>query len=209
MRRRRSPAPRVLTPRRRPDVRARPAGVSGRTLTRGVLTLLLGLAACRGGEDVDVASPELLGLRADQVMVGLEHFMTREGVRRAHLLADTARFFPDESRIQLRGLRITFFNAGGEPQSTLRAREGVYDTETTDMEASGDVVVVNESAGRRLETARIAYDVEDDVLRGDTTFVFRRGESTTRGSSFVSDPSMDRVRLSRPQVVTPGVEVPQ
>jgi len=169
--------------------------------------LFVALSGCRGAEEADVASPELLGLQADQVMVDLEHFMTREGVRRAHLLADTARFFPDESRIQLRGLTVTFFNDAGEPQSTLRAREGVYDTETTAMEAEGAVVVVNESEGRRLETERISYDMEDDVLRGDTTFVFLRAGSTTRGRSFVSDPSMERVRLTRPTVVTPSVDV--
>lgn len=77
------------------------------------------------------------------------------------------------------------------------------------MEAEGGVVVVQPSLARRLETERLRYEAREDRLYGDTTFLFTQAGTTTRGASFVTDPSLDRVEIRRPSLVAPAVEVPR
>ncbi|MFQ5888722.1 MAG: LPS export ABC transporter periplasmic protein LptC [Gemmatimonadota bacterium] len=180
-----------------------------REMILGAISLTFLLAGCGEEEPVVVAGPELQELEAEQVMIGVEQFLTSDGVRRARVSADTVLVLPDDSRIHLRNLTIRFLGAQGEELSVLTARRGVYDTRTEDMEAAGNVVVVQPLRGRRLETERLEYAARTDRLHGDTTFVFTQGGTTTRGASFVTDPSLDRVEIERPSVVAPRVEVPE
>lgn len=165
--------------------------------------LLVAAAACGGDRKVDVASPDLLQLDADQVMVGVEHTMTRDGVRRAHLQADTAYFLQNGSVAHFRRYRIDFFDGAGDRRSTLTAVDGVYDMKSGDMTATDDVVVVDSTGGQRLLTSRLHFDASTDRLRGDTTFVLYRGQDTLRGRGFVTDPGLDTVRVTRPAAVSP------
>ena len=167
------------------------------------VVLLAGAAACGGDHGVDVASPDLLQLDADQVMVGVEHTMTRDGVRRAHLRADTAYFLQNGSVAHFRRYRIDFFDGAGDRRSTLTAVDGLYDMKSGDMTASDDVVVVDSTGGQRLLTSRLRFDASTDRLRGDTTFVLYRGRDTLRGRGFVTDPGLDTVRVTRPAAVSP------
>ncbi|HKK08819.1 MAG TPA: LPS export ABC transporter periplasmic protein LptC, partial [Gemmatimonadota bacterium] len=170
-----------------------------RRLPAALAALLVALtAACGEKEKVDVASPDLLDLDADQVMVGVEHTMTREGVRRAHLEADTAYFLQNGSVAHFRRYRIDFFDGAGARRSTLTAVDGLYDMKSGDMNAKGDVVVVDSAGHQRLETSALQYDAGADRLRSDTAFVLYRQRDTIRGGGFVTDPSLDTVRVLRP-----------
>lgn len=166
--------------------------------------LLVAAAACGGDQKVEVASPDLLDLNADQVMVGVEHTMTREGVRRAHLEADTAYFLRNGSVAHFRRYRIDFFDGAGARRSTLTAVDGVYDMKSGDMNARDDVVVVDSAGKQRLETSALRYDAASDRLRSDTSFVLYRQRDTIRGGGFVTDPSMDTVRVLQPSAVSPA-----
>lgn len=165
--------------------------------------LLVGAAACGGGRKVEVASPDLLKLDADQVMVGVEQTVTRDGVRRAHLQADTTYLLHNGSVAHLRHYRVDFFDGTGDRRSTLTAVDGVYDMKSGDMTARDDVVVVDSSRNQRLLTPRLRYDASTDRLRGDTTFVAYLGRDTVRGRGFVTDPGLDTVRVVRPAAVSP------
>lgn len=168
---------------------------------RGAATLsfLLATAAACGGEaPVETAGPEILGLGADQVLVDMEHFMTREGLRRAHLVADTAYFLRDDTRVRIVPVELTFYDTEGLVASELTAREGLYDLETNDMEAMGDVVVVDLREDQRLLTEELEYVAAEDRLRSDREFVLYRGETVLRGTGFVADPALDTVRVLRP-----------
>ena len=159
--------------------------------------------AC-GDERAAVTPPELLGLDADQIIVGLEHRMTREGVAKAHLVADSAYIYRNEARVRLRRLRIGFFGEDGQEMSVLTAEHGTYDLGTGDMVASGDVIVTDEAVGRELRTERLRFDAAADQLVGDTAFVMTQGSSTTRGDGFTSDPRMSVVDMEGPTLTTPG-----
>lgn len=168
-----------------------------RLLVAGLL-----VAGCGGDEQVEVAGPELLELGASQVMVDVETFVTREGVRKAHLTADTAFFLEEESGVNLRGVRVDFFGEQGATASRLTARRGWYEMQTGDMRATDNVVVVDSATDRRLETERLEYRARSDELRGDTAFVFHRGNEIIRGQSFVTDPSLDDIRTTGPSGVS-------
>lgn len=170
---------------------------------RGVPVLLaaLALAACRGDEPVRTAGVELLGLGADQVLIGMEHFMTREGLRRAHVRADTAFFFQDSSKVRLRPVDVTFFDTDGSEISHLTAREGVYDLRTNDMEVRERVVMLSRREFQRLETEHLTYDAREDKLRSDVAFVLYRENTVIRGTGLVSDPGLGSTRVTRPSAV--------
>jgi LPS export ABC transporter protein LptC len=161
-------------------------------------------ASCGLDKPGEVASEELLGFDADQVMVDLETYMTREGLRRARLIADTAFTYQDEARVRLQNLEITFYAEGGETGGVLTARSGVYELESGDISVDGNVVVVGEGQGKRLATDRLRYVAEADSLYGDTAFVFHRGGVEMRGASFVSDPELENIQTESPSFVSQG-----
>ncbi|MEN8144002.1 MAG: LPS export ABC transporter periplasmic protein LptC [Gemmatimonadota bacterium] len=178
-------------------------------LAQVLLPLILSVPlGCRQPESSPSDDP-VFAFDADQVMIGLQHIMTRDGVRIARLRADTAYFHSSRSEIDLRGLELDFFGPGGQVQSVLRASTGVYNSATGDMRAQGAVEVTDTSRDRRLETETLNYDAGQDQLIGNSAFVFYRGETTTRGSSFEADPAMDNVRTTESSLVAPGVTVPQ
>lgn len=163
----------------------------------------VGLAACEPEEPVEVAGPELRDLGADQMMVGVETYMTRNGVRQARLRADTAYFFNDRSLVRLRRLHVTFFDGPGTETSRLSALRGSYELSTGNMEAEGSVVVVDTARDRRLETERLRYRTLRNELTSDTSFVWYRGEEVIRGEGFVTDPSLSRIQIERPSGSSP------
>lgn len=140
--------------------------------------------------------------------VGVRHILTSDGVRRAQLLADTALFVDGEALVRFRNVRVHFFGDLGEEVSILRAEEGLVNLETEDMEATGQVVVVDRDQSERLETEVIEYIADADELRSEVDFVFYRGTNTIRGQGFVSDPGLDTVRVTQPSAVTPRRSVP-
>lgn len=168
-----------------------------------LLLAVVAATACGGEEDVEVAGPEYLRLGADQVMVGVEHFLTREGVRRAHLEADTAFILEESSRVHLRHYTVDFYDEQGQRRSILSARDGVYDLRNGDMEATDSVVVVDPRESQRLRTERLTYDAAVDRLRSEVPFVLVQGQDTTRGEGFVTDPGLDSLVVRRPRFVSP------
>jgi LPS export ABC transporter protein LptC len=157
------------------------------------------LVACGGEETVDTVGPEILRLGADQVLVDAEHFITRQGLRRARLEADTMYFLRDDTRVRIVPLELTFYDpADGGSVSRVTAREGIYDTRTQDMEAIGEVEVLDHREGQRLLTEHLEYINAADELRSDRDFVLYRRDGVLRGTGFVSDPAMDSVRVLRP-----------
>lgn len=170
--------------------------------------LTAGSTACRRENQVETASPDLLSLDADMALLGMEHYMTRDGLRRAHLLADTAYFLQDSSKVRLRPVNVTFFDGEGHEVSELTAREGLYNMRTNDMEVRGEVVVLSRRDFQRLETARLTYSAREDQLRSDTSFVLYQGNTVLRGTGLVSDPDLRKARVTQPSAVVENPRAP-
>jgi LPS export ABC transporter protein LptC len=129
-------------------------------------------------------------------MFGIETLLTDRGVLNARLKADTAFFFDENTRIELRGVHLTFYTRTGERNSVLTSREGTYNMRQSRMEARGNVVVVSED-GRRLTSEQLRYDQVRNEISSDSAFVLTEPERRIQGIGFTSDPNMNNVRVHR------------
>ena len=166
--------------------------------------LAVAVVGCEQESEKPLASDTLLGLEADQVLVGVEMNLTRSGVRNGVLVADTAFSFQEEGLLRLRNLVITFYGSTGLEEGVLTGREGEYRFETGDVEVTGEVEVTEAAGSKRLVTERLRYAAEADSLYGDTTFIFYRPGLQMRGDSFVSDAQMENVQSLNPSFVSEG-----
>src|SRR2546423_4476912 len=126
-------------------------GVSGT-----ILTLMLVVGACKTGTRVTATQAALDS--ADQVLIGMTHYVTEAGVLRARVRADTAFFYSGPQRAELRNVHVTFYDTQGRSTSTLTAHEGTHHWRTGDMEARGNVVVVRDRDGGTMRTEILYYN---------------------------------------------------
>ena len=129
---------------------------------------------------------------ADQMLVGMSHYVTQDGVQRAKVLADTAYFYSNSQSALLDAVHITFYGVAGEQTSMLTARSGTYFWRTGDMEAQGNVVVVT-TDGRTLRTEALRYNEAKNEVTSDRPFTFDGPQRHIQGESFTSDPAFKNV----------------
>ena len=157
------------------------------------------IAACTDG--VKPTATIAAADTADQVLIGMSHYVTAAGVLRARVRADTAYLYSSQSSAQLaelRGVHITFYDAQGNETSTLTAREGTYHWRTGDMEARGNVVTVT-TDGRRLRTEVMRYSQAQNQVSSDRPFVFDGPDRHIEGEGFTSDPGFKNVLAKKPK----------
>jgi LPS export ABC transporter protein LptC len=171
-------------------------------LPRAVLTFVAaaaGIATLACGEKMAqptavVQAPD----SADQVLTGFQHFVTRDGIRRSRLEADSAFFYESSQSTGLRRLRVTFFDEKGDTASILNAARGVYRWQDGSMDAEGDVVV-NGADGRVLKTQQLRYDDKAKQISTSVPFTLDRAGEHLAGTSFRSDPDFKNVVTARPR----------
>lgn len=158
--------------------------------------LLLVLGACEEPAATPLAPPELIELGADHVTYGMVSYLTSAGVREGRVEADTAYAFVDSSRVELRGMRLIFYDEEGRPRATVTALGGEMHDRTDAMIARGDVVLRVHADGRVIESAELHYDPNRDRIWSDSATVQTAANgSVTRGSSFESDLDFRNVRI--------------
>jgi len=133
---------------------------------------------------------------ADQTMFGVRLMLADRGIQRAHMEADTAFTYEDNTKTELRTVRTIFFTETGLKNGTLTAREGTYNVRSGNMEARGNVVVVSED-GRRLETPQLRYDPARNEISGDSAFVLTEPTQRVSGIGFRADPNLNNVNILR------------
>ena len=95
------------------------------------------LSACNSPKAPPVVQRSALADSADQVMFGARFNLTDKGLSRAELLSDTAYFFEDNTRIELRKVEVTFYTASGARDSYLTSKRGTYNSRLSMMIARG------------------------------------------------------------------------
>jgi len=163
---------------------------------------LTSLGACRS----DKVAPKVGGTladSADQVMFGTRFNLTAQGVLRAELLADTAYFFDDNTRIELEHPTTTFFTTTGTRNAVLTAKHGQYRTQSGTMIARGNVVV-NSEDGRRLRSEELKYDQNRNEISSDSAFVLTEPTRRLEGIGFRSDPNLQNVHVLNTKSGTTG-----
>jgi len=172
----------------------RPPGVLA-SWRLGACVLGLLTVAC-SGERQDPTSGSAPLDSADQVMMGLKQYMTKDGVRTAYLEADTAFIYETRGRIDLANIRVTFYSSSGEQTSVLTARRGIHNMRSNVMEAIGNVVVVR-TDGARLTTSHLIYDQPRNEVRTDSAYSYASADRDVRGDGFTSDPTFTNIQSRR------------
>lgn len=181
---------------------------AGRRMTRVLVTAgaLAGaaLAGCRDANTLPISTAaRTIADSADQVMFGFRALITERGLLRAEVLSDTAFFFDDNTRLEMRIVHGVFFNATGARDAVLTSRTGRYDTRIGTLEARGDVVI-NSVDGRRLETPFVRFDQRLNQISSESAFVMTEPGRDVRGVGFISDPDMQNIRILQVKRVKTG-----
>ncbi|HEV8382377.1 MAG TPA: LPS export ABC transporter periplasmic protein LptC [Gemmatimonadales bacterium] len=163
------------------------------------LTILFNavLASCKSGTPVTATQAVLDS--ADQVLLGMSHYVTDEGVLRARVRADTAYFFSNTQRAELRNVHVTFYDITGRPTSTLTSKEGTHHWRTGDMEARGNVVVVRDKDGGTMRTEVMEYNQMKNEVSSDNDFIFDAPDRHIEGRGFTSDPEFKKITAKGPR----------
>jgi LPS export ABC transporter protein LptC len=156
--------------------------------------VLVGAIACSQKKQPPVAAHSPLADSADQVMYGARFNLTDKGLQRANLVADTAYFFEDNTRIELENVHTTFFTTTGAKNAVLTSERGRYNNRTNNMVARKNVVVVSED-GRRLTTPELNYNQQTNEISSDSAFVMTEPNRRVEGIGFRSDPDMKNIRI--------------
>jgi LPS export ABC transporter protein LptC len=157
------------------------------------------LAACNGTTAPHLGDYE--PLPADNVMIGVEHMMTSNGVRQSILRSDTTLAFNDSATYQLRGVNLIMYTPEGAVRARLTARSGELDQATNRMVARGSVVLTVEGPnGRTVWSEELHYDPQQKRIWSDvrTRTVTTRGEELI-GEGFTADDQFHNVHVTRPQ----------
>lgn len=158
------------------------------------LCLAAATTACDDRTAPPVVSRSALADSADQVMFGARFNLTDKGLSRAELLSDTAYFFEDNTRIELRKVEATFYTMTGARDAYLTSKRGTYNSRFGSMLARGDVVVITEE-GRRLSTPLLMYNQQQNEISSDSAFVLTEPGRRLEGVGFRSDPNMQNVQI--------------
>ena len=150
------------------------------------------LASCRKGTNPPVVS-ETLADSADQLIFDGRFFVTKSGVSRGELRADTIFVFNDNSKFVMRRVRGTFNTETGAPNGTLSGDRGTYDRRTRILDGYGNVIVTS-TAGDRLTSNHLRYTETRDEISSDSAFTIVRGADVQRGVGFRSDPNLKDFR---------------
>lgn len=160
---------------------------------RRFLILTLALAACKDRKAPTLATrPSMLPDSAEQMAFGLTHELTTKGIRRAQLRADTAFFYDDGKRIEMRRMSTVFYTPDGVKNGTMVSDQGTYDRRTDKVDGRGNVRVVSED-GRRLTSPHLVYERLTNQISSDTSFEFVAPGRQLRGVGLRADPQLHNV----------------
>jgi LPS export ABC transporter protein LptC len=151
--------------------------------------------ACGGG--VKPTATVALADTADQVLVGMTHAVTDNGVVRARVRADTAYFFNAPQQAELHTVHVTFYDAAGHETSTMTSREGTFHWRTGDMEGRGNVVVVRNSDHGTLRTEVMRFTQARNQVSSDQPFTFDSPTQHLKGVGFTADPDFKNIEAKQ------------
>jgi len=179
----------------------------------GGITALAALASLGAACNEPAARPGTMSVAADtadQTLEHVRHYITRDGVQKSLIEADTAYYYEGSQSFELRVVKVTFFGEKGDTSSILTSKEGTYRAMTGAMEGRGNVVVVSTDGTRSLRSEKLDYDPGKNEISTDQHYTYIQGANHLEGDGFTSDPNFQRVTTAKPRgragegVVLPG-----
>lgn len=173
--------------------------VRGHRLAALVLAGVVGVSGC--GEDWfsprrPFTTQAATGERVpDQIIENGTHTVTREGVKKAVMVARRISFFNLEGKVEADTMEVTFFDENGIQESRLNALHGEIDQRTNDLVARGKVLVLAEG-GSRIDGEELRYDSARDLIVSDKPVTILRNGNRIRGANLETDPGLTNIRLT-------------
>ena len=162
-----------------------------------LLGTLLIFAACQG-DTVRPPVSQAAADSADQILFGLMHYVTEEGIKRSLVEADTAYLYDATQTAELKKVKVTFYDANGAVSSVLTANEGTYFQQSGGMTARGNVIGTAPD-GRTLRTSELKYEPNSKKVSSDKSFTYMRDGNLLEGDGFVSDVDFTNIVVDRPR----------
>ena len=157
------------------------------------LAVVIIAASCRKSTNPPVVGEVSLADSADQIIFDGRFFVTKNGINRGEMRADTIFVFNDQSVFVLRAVNGAFTTETGAPNGTIRGDRGHYDRRNRILDGYGNVVVTS-TKGERLNSNHLRYSEMKDEISSDSAFTIVRGSDVQRGVRFISDPNLKDFR---------------
>lgn len=148
------------------------------------------LGACaKKGSKPPVQAGRSMADSAEQVLFTTHSLLLKDGVQRGEMFADTVFVFDDNTRFELRKVRVTFNTATGAKDGVMSADRGRYNIRQQLLEGFGNVVIVTND-GRKLTSPQLRYMQGLNEVSTDTSFTLVRPGETLSGIGFKADPQL-------------------
>ena len=166
-------------------------------------------AGCSNGGDITPAgTADYEGIEADQIVVGMEQFVTESGRLKAVLRGDTAFIFEDSAKAHVKKVDMRLFDAAGAESAQLTSKAGDFNNSTQAMVARGSVVLITRGENARtIETEELHYDPNTKRIWSTKPTVMREGGSTLRGTGFEADDQFVNVRVTNARSSGGGMRI--
>jgi LPS export ABC transporter protein LptC len=163
-----------------------------------IFWIAIAVAGCNNNGDITpAASPDYAGIEADQIVVGMEQFVTESGRLKAVLRGDTAFIFEDSAKAHVKKVDMRLFDEAGSESAHLTSRSGDFNNATQAMVARGNVVLVTRGADpRTIETEELHYDPNTKRVWSTKPTVMRSKTAVLRGTGFTSDERFENVQVT-------------
>ena len=168
-----------------------------RALSRALAPALALLAiACDRQTASPTADAGFKMLAADQVIVGFQQYATERGLNKAIMRGDTAYIYEDSSLAKVKKVDLVLYDEAGKVSARLTSKAGRLNTFTQAMTASGNVVLITESDGRRIETEELHYDPTTHRIWSTVQTTQRHQGGVLTGTGFEADDKFYNVRIT-------------
>ena len=162
-----------------------------------IAACVAGLAACTSkGSAPPVAARATLADSAEQVLFNTHSLLTDKGIQRGEMFADTVFVFEDNTRFEMRKVRVTFNTASGAKDGVMSADRGRYSLRQQTLEGFGNVIIVSND-GKRLTSPQLRYVQGLNEVSSDTSFTLVEPGKTVSGIGLKADPQLTHVRVLR------------
>jgi len=163
------------------------------------LALALALAFASGCDRQAAAPTADAGFKqlpADQVIVGFQQYVSERGLNKAIMKGDTAYIYEDSSLAKVRKVDLVLYDEAGKVSARLTSKAGRLNTFTQSMVATGNVVLITESDGRRIETEELHYDPTTHRVWSNVFTRQTHQGGVMTGSGFEADDKFSNVRVT-------------
>ena len=154
----------------------------------------LAAAACLNAAD-DTAGAEFEEASADDVMYGVSHNMSKDGIREARLEADSMLMWNDSTHSWVMRMTLRVYDERGGQRATITADRGRFDMATNELMAVGNAVLSIPGQDREIRTEVLNVSQDSDRVWSDVTVVMREAGCEIEGDRLESDISFNQVKL--------------